>query len=80
MSGNKSSAKYYESVNKLEAKCFNTFLQILPKEKIEMVSDEDVMSISFEEAKHKVSRAINNISKNQGIDLNTAIEKVLYWP
>ncbi len=54
------------------------FLQILPKEKIEIVSDEDVMSISFEEAKHKVSRAINNISNDQGIDLNTAIEKVLH--
>jgi hypothetical protein len=54
------------------------FLQILPKEKIEIVSDEDVMSISFEEAKHKVSRAINNISKDQGIDLNTAIAKVLH--
>jgi hypothetical protein len=54
------------------------FLQILPKEKIEIVSDEDVMGISFEEAKHKVSRAINNISNDQGIDLNTAIEKVLH--
>lgn len=54
------------------------FLQILLKEKIEIVSDEDIMSISFEEAKHKVSRAINNISNDQGIDLNTAIGKVLY--
>lgn len=54
------------------------FLQILPKEKIEIVSDEDVMSISFEEAKNKVSRAINNVSNDQGIDLNTAIEKVLH--
>lgn len=80
MSGSKNSAKYYESVNKLQGKRFNTFLQMLPKEKIEIVYNEDVISISFEEAKHKVSRVINNISKNQGIDLNTAIEKVLYWP
>lgn len=55
-----------------------SFLKILPKEKIEIVSDEDVMSISFEEAKNKVSRAINNVSNDQGIDLNTAIEKVLH--
>lgn len=54
------------------------FLQILPKEKIEIVSDEDIVSISFEEAKHKVTRAINNISNDQGVDLNTAIEKVLH--
>lgn len=54
------------------------FLQILPKEKIEIVSDEDIMNISFEEAKRKVTRAINNISNNEGVDLNTAIEKVLH--
>ncbi|HQS66190.1 MAG TPA: hypothetical protein PLM93_03245 [Sulfuricurvum sp.] len=54
------------------------FLQILPKEKIEIVSDEDIMNISFEEAKRKVSRAINNIPNNEGVDLNTAIDKVLH--
>lgn len=47
------------------------FLQILPKEKIEIVSDEDIMNISFEEAKRKVTRAINNIPNNEGVDLNT---------
>lgn len=54
------------------------FLQILPKEKIEIVSDEDIMNISFEEAKRKVTRAINNIPNNEGVDLNTAIDKVLH--
>lgn len=54
------------------------FLQILPKEKIEIVSDEYIMNISFEEAKRKVTRAINNIPNNEGVDLNTAIDKVLH--
>lgn len=35
-------------------------------------------SISFEEAKHKVARAVNNMSKQEGIDLDTAIENILH--
>jgi hypothetical protein len=48
------------------------------KEKIEIISDGDIINISFEEAKSKVARAINNIPNNEGIDLNTVIDKVLH--
>ncbi|MDD5716850.1 MAG: hypothetical protein PHW64_03530 [Sulfuricurvum sp.] len=51
-------------------------LQILPKDKVEILSDSD-NSISFEEAKHKVARAANNVLKQEGLDLDTAIEKIL---
>jgi hypothetical protein len=52
-------------------------LQILPKDKVEILSDSD-NSISFEEAKRKVARAANNVSKQEGLDLDTAIEKILH--
>lgn len=51
-------------------------LQILPKDKVEILSEED--SITFEEAKRKVARAANNVSKQEGLSLDTAIEKILH--
>jgi hypothetical protein len=51
-------------------------LQILPKDKVEILSNDN--SISFEEAKRKVARAANNVSNHEGLDLDTAIEKILH--
>lgn len=51
-------------------------LQILPKDKVEILFEED--SITFEEAKRKVARAANNVSKQEGLSLDTAIEKILH--
>lgn len=51
-------------------------LQILPKDKVQILSEEN--SITFEEAKRKVARAANNASKQEGLDLDTAIEKILH--
>lgn len=53
-------------------------LEILPKNKIEITEEKDEFpAISFEEAKLKVERAINNIPKNEGLNLSAAIEKVI---
>ena len=53
-------------------------LEILPKDKIEIIEEKDEFpAISFEEAKLKIERAMNNIPKNEGLDLSTAIEKVI---
>jgi hypothetical protein len=51
-------------------------LQILPKDKVQILSEEN--SITFEEAKRKVARAANNVSKQEGLSLDTAIEKILH--
>ena len=51
-------------------------LQILPNDKIQILSIQD-NTISFEEAKRKVDRAVNNILKNNGMSLDSAFEKVL---
>lgn len=51
-------------------------LQILPKDKVEILSNDN--SISFEEAKRKVAWAANNVSNHEGLDLDTAIEKILH--
>ena len=53
-------------------------LEILPKDKVEVVEDSDFPAISFEEAKAKVERAANNISKNEGLDLDSAIAKAMH--
>ena len=54
---------------------FMGLLDILPKEKI-FVTDES-NAISFEEARLKVQKAINNISDESGLELDTAFDKVL---
>ena len=54
---------------------FMGLLEILPKEKISVTDKSNV--ISFEEAKLKVQRAINNISDTSGLELDDAFDKVL---
>ena len=64
---------------KIDDSIFDKFmglLDILPKEKIS-VSEDNNDSISFKEAQTKVQNAINNISNNNGIELNEAFNKVL---
>lgn len=53
-------------------------LEILPKDKIEIIEDNSYPAISFEEAQNKVQKAMNNISNGDGISLSDAIEKVIY--
>lgn len=53
-------------------------LEMLPKDKIEIIEENEYPAISFDEAKLKVEQAMNNISKNEGIDLTYAIEKVIH--
>lgn len=50
----------------------------MPKDKLEIIEDDDYPAISFEEAKKKAGRAINNIDKNEGISLNDAFDKVTH--
>ena len=51
------------------------FLQKLPKEKYKVEDETD--AISFEEAKAKVTKAIQGIEKNNGIGIDEAFAKVL---
>jgi hypothetical protein len=53
---------------------FMGLLEILPKEKISVSEETD--SILFEEAKLKVHNAINNLSKNNGLEIDDAFDKV----
>ena len=53
-------------------------LDILPKDKVQIVDDKGFPSISFEEAQQKVKKAINNIDKNQGLSLDEAFNKVAH--
>ncbi len=64
---------------KIDDSIFDKFmglLDILPKEKIS-VSEENSNLISFEEAQTKVQNSINNIPKNNGLELDDAFDKVL---
>lgn len=54
---------------------FNEFIKSLPNDAIE-VDDISDNSISIDEAKQKVQKAINNIPSNKGLDLDTAFTKV----
>ena len=56
---------------------FMGLLDILPKDKVEVMSDKEYPSVSFEEAKLKVEKALNNIPNDDGISLDQAISKVL---
>jgi len=64
---------------KIDDSIFDKFiglLEILPKDKVAIAKDyED--SISFEEAKIKVQNAINNISNNNGLEIDDAFNKIL---
>ncbi|MEA1920187.1 MAG: hypothetical protein U9N52_10130 [Campylobacterota bacterium] len=52
-------------------------LDILPKDKIEVFENDTFPTISLEEAKHKVNRAINNVDNNEGISLDAAFDSIL---
>ena len=56
---------------------FMGFLEILPKNKIEITQENDYPSVTMEQAKEKVSRAINNISSNNGVHIDEAFESIL---
>jgi len=55
---------------------FNDFVNTLPKDAIEINNLND-NSISFEQASQKVQEAINNISLNNGLNIDDAFSKVL---
>jgi len=55
---------------------FMGLIEILPKNKISIVESVDGNTISFEEAKSKVQKALNDISQNKGLDVDEAFEKV----
>lgn len=57
---------------------FMGLIEILPKDKVEVTTQREYPSISFEEAKQKVQKAVHCISANKGIPLNQAIEKILH--
>ena len=52
-------------------------LNILPKDKVEILKDSYYPAISLQEAKEKVKIAANNIDKNEGITLDEAFKCVL---
>ncbi len=56
---------------------FMGLLEMLPKDKVEVTTQGEYPSISLEEAKQKVQKAVNSISEKKGIPLNQAIDKVL---
>ncbi len=70
----------YARVSNIDDAIFDKFMgliDILPKDKIQITSHKEYPSISFEEAKQKVHRAVNTISENKGVPLSQAIDKVL---
>ena len=56
---------------------FMGLIELLPKDKVEVTTQKEYPSISFDEAKQKVHKALNSISSKSGTPLNEAIEKVL---
>lgn len=65
---------------KIDDSIFDKFmglLDILPKEKISISQESISNGISFEQAQTKVQNAMNNLSKNEGIELEVAFDKVL---
>lgn len=53
---------------------FMGLIEMLPKDKIAILDDN---SVSFEEAKIKVQNALNNVSQDNGVEIDTAFDKVL---
>ncbi len=65
---------------KIDDSVFDKFmglLDMLPKDKVSVLENVNDNSISFEEAKTKVQKAINNIPQNSGINFDDAFDKVL---
>jgi len=56
---------------------FMKLLDTLPKEKVLISKEVDDDFISFEEAQRKVQNAINNISADSGVEMDTAFNKIL---
>jgi len=54
---------------------FQDFINSLPSDAIKVDNILD-NAISKDEAKEKVQKAINNISLNQGLDIDTAFSKI----
>ena len=57
---------------------FDDFISSLPNDAVEVNTLEE-NSISLQDAQKKVQRAINNISKNEGIELEDAFNKVVNY-
>jgi hypothetical protein len=57
---------------------FEDFISSLPNDAVEINTMEE-NSISLEDGQKKVQRAINNISKNEGINLDNAFGKVVNY-
>jgi len=57
---------------------FESFVNSLPKNAIK-IDNIDNNSISFDQAKEKVSKALNNIPLNKGMDIDTAFEKAFKY-
>ena len=55
---------------------FMGLIDILPEDKISVKQESD-NTVSFEEAKAKVECAINNISNNDGIDIDKAFDLLI---
>lgn len=55
---------------------FDDFISSLPKDAIK-VDTIDENTITKEQAEQKVQQAINNISLNQGLDLDSTFHKVI---
>ncbi|PHR54093.1 MAG: hypothetical protein COA44_14345 [Arcobacter sp.] len=65
---------------KIDDSIFDKFmglLEILPKGKVEVSEELDYPTISKEEARLKVQRAINNISSTSGTSIEEAFNKIL---
>ena len=54
---------------------FMGLLDILPKDKVSISREKN--SISYAQAQLKVKNALNNISKNEGLSIDEAFEKVI---
>ncbi|HFS85189.1 MAG TPA: hypothetical protein ENK72_01060 [Epsilonproteobacteria bacterium] len=52
-------------------------LEILPQDKIEVLDSVEYPSISFEDAKQKVERAVNNVDSGMGISLDDAFSQII---
>ena len=65
---------------KIDDSIFDKFmglLEILPKGKVEVLEELEYPTISKEEARLKVEKAINNISSTSGTPIEEAFDKIL---
>lgn len=57
---------------------FEAFVNSLPKNAIE-INNLDDNTITFDQAKEKVSKAIDDLPLNKGIDVDTAFDKAISY-